>query len=186
MERAEIRKRFGIGDHEILCIYTGRFTEDKNPLLLAKAVATLRSAGDPYRGLFVGNGTQAGAIRQCDGCQINPFVPVTELPQFFRSADIGAWPTQESMSMLDAAACGLPIVVNDTLRAVERIEGNGLTYRLNDSDDLARVLLSLRSQEAREGLGRRGAVKMRDEFGWGRIAEQRMRDYQAALGRSKA
>ena len=58
---------------------------------------------------------------------VNPFIALSELPRFFRSADIGIWPTQEFMSMLDAAACGLPIVVNDTLKAVERIEGNGLT-----------------------------------------------------------
>ena len=45
--------------------------------------------------------------------------------------------------MLDAAACGLPVVVNDTLRATERINGNGLQYRLNDVDDLVRVLSTL-------------------------------------------
>ena len=79
--------------------------------------------------------------------------------------------------MLDAAACGLPIVVNDTLRAVERIEGNGLTYRLGDADDLVRVLLSLKSREVRDRLGQRGAEKMRTQFGWESIARQRMHEY---------
>ena len=35
-------------------------------------------------------------------------VPVRKLGGFFRAADIGVWPTQESTSMLDAAACALP------------------------------------------------------------------------------
>ena len=180
-ERARLRREFGFRDDEIVCIYTGRFTHEKNPLLLAQAIDKLCGIGEPYRGLFVGNGTQAESIRRCRGCSINPFVPVGELPRLFRSADIGVWPTQESMSMLDAAACGLPIVVNDTLKAIERVDGNGLTYRLNDRDDLIRALLSLRSRESRETLGQHGAEKMRTEFGWGTIAELQMADYEAAL-----
>ncbi len=85
------------------------------------------------------------------------------------------------MSMLDAATCGLPIVVNDTLKARERIEGNGVTYRLNDLDDLIRVILSLRSPELRRTLGCHGAEKMRSEFSWKSIAQRRLRDYKVAL-----
>ena len=85
--------------------------------------------------------------------------------------------------MLDAAACGLPIVVNDTLRAVERIRGNGVTYRLNDEDDLVRVLRDLAPPARRAALGAVGAQRMRDEFSWTALAAQRVRDYEEALGR---
>jgi glycosyltransferase involved in cell wall biosynthesis len=176
-DRLELRRKFGFADDQIICIYTGRFTTDKNPLLLAKAIDKLATADEPYRGLFVGNGVQLEEIQKCRNCTVHHFVPVTELARYFRASDIGVWPTQESMSMLDAAACGLPIVVNDTLRAVERIEGNGLTYRLGDADDLVRVLLSLKSREVRDRLGQRGADKMRTQFGWESIARQRMHEY---------
>jgi len=112
---------------------------------------------------------------------VHPFVNLRELPRFFRAADIGVWPTQESMSMLDATACGLPIVVNNTLTARERIEGNGLSYRLNDCEDLIRVLTSLRAPERRQELGRCGAEKIRRQFGWDSIAKFRLRGYEAAL-----
>src|SRR5262249_49494533 len=108
-DRNSLRQRLGFLDAEIVCVYSGRFTQDKNPLLLAKAVAELVRRGEPFRGLFVGNGVQAEAIREQPGCITHPFVPVQELAGFFRAAEIGVWPTQESMSMLDAAACGLPI-----------------------------------------------------------------------------
>lgn len=85
--------------------------------------------------------------------------------------------------MLDAAACGLPIVVNDTLRAVERIRGNGVTYRLNDEDDLVRVLRDLAPPARRAALGAVGAQRMRDEFSWTALAAQRVRDYEEVLGR---
>jgi glycosyltransferase involved in cell wall biosynthesis len=179
--RLELRQRLGFVESEIVCIYSGRFTVDKNPLLLAKAIAQLVRRGESFRGLFVGNGVQAQEISSCPGCIVHPYVPVQDLGKFFRAADIGAWPTQESMSMLDAAACGLPIVVNHTLAAKERIEGNGLIYRLNDVEDLIRVLLMLRDSQTRQHLGRVGALKMAHDFSWESIAKQRLRDYRFAL-----
>ena len=59
--------------------------------------------------------------------------------------------------MLDAAACGIPIIVNDTLRATERIDGNGITYRLNDVEDLAEKIRSLLDSTYRQQLGTTGA-----------------------------
>ena len=180
-ERRKTRVELGFEDHEIVCIYTGRFDENKNPLLLAKAVDRLTAMGESYRGLFVGNGVQVDAIRQQRNCCVHPFVSFSELPRFFRAADVGVWPTQETMSMIDAAACGLPIVINDTVSVTERIEGNGLSYRLNDCDDLIRILLSLRLPDRRQELGQCGAEKMRREFGWDSIAKTRLRSYDAAL-----
>jgi glycosyltransferase involved in cell wall biosynthesis len=112
---------------------------------------------------------------------VHPFVPVQNLASFFQAAEIGVWPTQESISMLDAAACGLPIIVNDTMAATERIDGNGLTYKLNDLDDLVRVLRGLRDAQIRRRLGECGARKMRQDFSWEIIAKRRLQDYQIAL-----
>jgi len=180
-DRFELRQHLGLSESEIVCIYSGRFSEDKNPLLLARAVSHLAGMGEPFRGLFVGNGEQADAIASCPACITHSFVPVQKLANFFRASDIGVWPTQESMSMLDAAACGLPIVVNDTMRASERIEGNGVNYKLNDLDDLIRVLLLLKNFATRQKMGFHGAQKMARDFSWETIARRRLLDYRAAL-----
>ena len=176
-----LRERLGLGQNEIACIYTGRFSEDKNPLLLAQAVAELANQGKPYRGLFVGNGKQGREIELCDGCTTHPFVPVQELADYYRAADVAVWPTQESLSMLDAAACGLPIVANDTITALERIEGNGIAYHLNNRRDLVRVLLQLADAGVRRALGSAGAQKVAREFSWSSIARRRLVDYTLAL-----
>jgi len=180
--RLELRRRLGFAESDIVCIYTGRFGEDKNPLLLAQSIAHLASNGQPFRGLFVGKGTQGHAIQVCAGCMTRPFVPVQELGDYYRAADVGVWPAQESLSMLDAAACGLPIVANDTVTAKERIEGNGLFYRLNDRENLIDVLLQLRDPQTRRRLGQFGAQKMERQFSWERMVQRRIQDYQAALG----
>ncbi len=44
-QRSAQRKAMGYTDEDIVCIYTGRFTKDKNPLLLAKAVDILAGSG---------------------------------------------------------------------------------------------------------------------------------------------
>jgi glycosyltransferase involved in cell wall biosynthesis len=181
IRRDELRGQLGFSDADIVCVYSGRFSADKNPLLLAKAVSRLHGMGESFKGLFMGGGEQATAIAEMPGCVAHPFVPFQELAKYFQASDIGVWPTQESMSMLDAAACGLTIVVNNTLVARERIDGNGVTYNLNDLDDLVRVLLSLRNPEKRRHLGSHGAEKMATTFSWETIARGRIADYKAVL-----
>lgn len=180
-ERPRLRRELGFADDDLVCIYTGQFTDAKNPLVLAQAIALLRSQGMSVRGLFIGNGPQNEAIAACDGCTVLPFRPHRELPPYYRAADIGVWPTQESMSMLDAAGCGLPIIVNDTLLAKERIEGNGIMYRLNDSDDLADKIRTLNDVARRVQLGNTGASRIAELFSWSAIARRRLADYEAAV-----
>jgi glycosyltransferase involved in cell wall biosynthesis len=180
-ERAALRASLGVADDELLCVYSGRFTKEKNPLILAQAVAKLRAAGHRVAALFVGNGPQESAISVCVGSILHPFAPFQELGTFYRAADVAVFPTQESMSMLDAAACGLPIIVNDTLQATERIDGNGITYRLNDVDDLVRAIDSLRDASRRQQLGSAGAQRMASQFSWTALARNRMAVYRQSL-----
>ena len=180
--RHALRERLGAGPDEVVFIYTGQFTEAKNPLLLAKAVESMHARGAKVRGWFLGGGAQFDAIAACRSSMALSFVPHRELADYYRAADVGVWPTQESTSMLDAAACGLPIVVNHTLQAVERIEGNGLTYQLNDQGALERVLSGLMDPNARKALGEAGARRMSELFSWEALVRRRVSDYAAALG----
>lgn len=179
--RNQTRERLGFRNGDIVCVYSGRFAEDKNPLLLARAIDRLARSGLTFRGLFIGEGLQASKIQECANCLVHPFVPVSELGNLYRAAEIGIWPRQESMSMLDAAACGLPIVVNDTITVRERIEGNGVVYDLDDLNDLVRVLGTLIDTTRRRSLGKAGSLKMAEIFSWEAIARRRIQDYQAAL-----
>ena len=79
--------------------------------------------------------------------------------------------------MIDAAACGLPIVISNRVQAVERVEGNGLTYNEPSSDDLANVLLKLKDAELRNKLGAYGVSKIQNHYSWDIIAKERISDY---------
>ena len=182
--RDERRRKLGFAASDVVCVYTGRFAEDKGPLVLAQAIDRLTAAGEPYRGLFVGSGTQSqvAAIQECRGCVIQPFVLPGELPPFYWAADIGVWPRQESTSQLDAAACGLPLILSDRVHVRERAEGNGVFYNENSVSSLCDAIRSLASPDLRRKLGECGAGKMEQSFSWNRIARERIKDYESVLG----
>ena len=81
-ERGVLRAELNVREGDHVAIYTGRLTDDKNPMLLAQAVAALRSSGQPWVGLFVGDGPQKDLIGSTDGCQVVGFVQHDELSQY--------------------------------------------------------------------------------------------------------
>lgn len=175
--RTALRETLGVAEAEILCIYTGRFSCDKNPLILAQTISRLSGLGLPFRGIFVGDGVQRGEIEGCGGCSVVPFVQHRELPAWYRAADIGIWPTQESTSMLDAASCGLPIVVSDRMGDANRIEGTGRSYQEGNPDDLAAVLQGLASREIRLELGVKARSKIVRDYSWIKSAQMMLAHY---------
>ena len=178
--RAAARQRLGFLDDDIVCVYSGRFHPDKDPRCLSVAVEMLHRKDKRFKSLIIGSGTQAEVeeIGGREGCVVHPFVPARQLPDLYRACEIGVWPRQESTSQLDAAACGLPIIISDNVQASERIDGNGLTYREGDANSLADRIASLADAAIRRRMGEAGARRMRDLFSWDAIAKQRLNEYQ--------
>jgi glycosyltransferase involved in cell wall biosynthesis len=175
------RAGLGLSKDDIVCIYTGRLSEDKNPLLLARAIDILSRQGRHFQGLFVGEGVQRSDIAACGNTQILPFVTHRRLAELYRLSDIAVWPAQESMSMLDAAASGLPLVVSNRIGESERVIGNGRSYIEGDAEDLARTLASLEDAEMRKAMGEAGRKKMATRFNWQSIAKVLEADFMAAV-----
>lgn len=182
--RDALRKAWASGEADVWCVYSGRITKDKGPLVLARAIGELRAAGEHFRGLFIGAGPRelTEEIARTPGCIVHPFVDVDALPSLYCACDIGVWPRQESTSQLDAAACGLPLVLSDRVRVTERVTGNGLTYREGDAADLARQLLALRDPAERLRRGEIGRRRMQKRFDWRILAAARLDEYRRARG----
>jgi glycosyltransferase involved in cell wall biosynthesis len=183
--RDRLRAELGFAPEDIVCVYSGKMTEAKNALIVARAVEQLRATGRPFRGLFIGEGVQRERIAQCPASVVVDFMPYRDLGRYYRAADVGVWPTIESTSMLDAAACALPLVVADVIYR-DHVEGNGRVYRTNDLDDMVRVLDELADAPLRAQLGAAGAAKMLERFNWQKIAAGRLRDFASRLPSSAA
>lgn len=179
--RERVRIGLSVGPDEILTIYTGRFSTDKNPLLLARAVELLRRAGRPVKAIFVGSGVQENEIKSIPGCTVLGFKKHIELAEIYRAADLGVWPSQESMSMLDAAASGLPLLVSNRMGEQDRILGNGATYREGDVNSLAEAVWSHNDSNLRRKMARVGRDKMLCSYSWKVHADARIAYYMNAL-----
>jgi glycosyltransferase involved in cell wall biosynthesis len=184
LERSALRRRLGFTEDDIVCVYTGRFARDKNPLLLAQAIDALHDRDPRFKGLFIGEGVQKGEIAACRNTAVVSFMTHRSLAEHYRASDIAVWPTQESMSMLDAAASGLPIVVSNNVGEKDRVNGNGRMYDENDVASLMGALSSLASREERQALGNVGRRKMLEGFNWKRYAKVVEADYDEALKRT--
>jgi glycosyltransferase involved in cell wall biosynthesis len=179
-QRNACRWALGYNDTDIVCVYTGRFTKDKNPLLLAKAIDFLSVKDARFHGLFIGEGAQREAIEATRNSKVEPFMTHNKLAEFYRAADVAVWPTQESMSMLDAAASGLPLIVSRNIGEYDRVDGNGRVFEENSVEDLIGVLGSFASKAVRLQYGLAGTAKMANKYSWLSVARAYEFDYLAA------
>jgi glycosyltransferase involved in cell wall biosynthesis len=81
------------------------------------------------------------------------------------------------MSQLDAAVCGLPLILSNKIKVFERVDGNGLLYEEGSHIDLANKLLMLQDAEKRKQMSIHGVKKIKDNFSWQIIAKNRIKDY---------
>jgi glycosyltransferase involved in cell wall biosynthesis len=183
--RKGLRESLGFLDDDIVCVYTGRFSADKNPVLLAKAIEILNEDVPCWKALFVGEGCQHAEIDKVKNVTVVPFMTHEKLAEFYRAVDIAVWPCQESMSMLDAASSGLPLVVSNRIGDRARVDGNGEFYEENNVTDMANVLRQLYSSELRMKYGESGRRKMEAQFSWLKIAAQLANDYYSVLEKVK-
>jgi glycosyltransferase involved in cell wall biosynthesis len=180
-----LRNELEVASDEIMCLFTGKLTNIKKVKLLANAVKELRHKNQKYRAVFFGDGPETDNLKKIEGAIVRSAISYKKLGNVYRAADIAVWPEGITTSTLDAAACGIPIIVNDQILANERYEGNGLTYRLGDIADLKRALLELKDPALRKKLGDEGARKMREEYSWDKLVQQRLDDYRAALANKR-
>ena len=179
--RTRLRQSLGYDSDDIVCIYTGRFSRDKNPLLLAKAIDALSQSDPRFKGLFVGNGVQKDEIAACRTARVIPFMSNQSLAEHYRAVDIAVWPFQESMSMLDAASSGLPVVGSNRIGEPDRVNGNGKMYEENSVESMIDVLRSFGSAEERLRFGDAGRRKMLAGFSWSDFAKVIESDFAAAV-----
>lgn len=171
IERNQERLKLGFDKEDFVAVYSGRFSEDKNPLILAKAIHLLQSKYPNIKGLFVGNGVQENQILSLKGCICHPFTDQNTLVKLYGISDVGVWPRQESTSMLDCLSCGVPIIVNDTVELKERVEGNGLYFKFDDAQNLAEQIENLYlNSELRAQFSNFGRNKVISHFSWEKYA----------------
>jgi glycosyltransferase involved in cell wall biosynthesis len=164
--------------------YLGRFVPQKGVELLTRVLDRLPARS--WRALFVGGGPLEGALRTWagrypDSARIVTDVPHDAVPPYLNAMDILAapsqttprWKEQLGRMLLEAMACGVPIVASDSGEIPHVVAGAGQIVSEADEAAWALALGALIDnphlrREARD----RGLTRAQDVYAWPRVAHQ--------------
>lgn len=158
--------------------FVGELREKKGQIPLQFAYAQVNKR-KPATLLIVGE-VRSGADEQAwaefrgaiPDCQVNVTgqIPHKDLPAYYSLMDVFVHPSlRDGMpnALLEAMACGLPVVATPVGGAVDVIQDgkNGVLARVNDADNLAeRILQLLDDAEKRAALGKNARESIIDRF----------------------
>ena len=163
---SSIRADLGLKHQDLLVLFVGKFTRNKNPLLLLRAFVEANIANTHL--LFVGSGllefTLQNATKQNDNIHVLPFQNQQEIPAFYQACDLFCLPSNHEtwgLSINEAMACGKAVLVSDGCGAAVDLvtRNNGKIFKQEDVADLAQKLKYFLNQPAKlEKAGRQAAV----------------------------
>lgn len=178
--RAIVRNKYKIRKNDVVFLYAGKIIPEKGVHLFVEGGIRLCSRHPNVKFMLVGGGYPAyierlgGRIRKSGFSNRFVFVnavPNEELYQFCNAADVGVWPLQCSISMVEAMSCGLPIIISEKSGTIERVnEGTGLLYRDGDVNDLHLKMEELLDRKRRKNMSK-NAEKYTEKLDWDIIAE---------------
>ncbi|PYI46879.1 MAG: histidinol-phosphatase [Verrucomicrobia bacterium] len=154
-------ERFGACNGEVRLLYVGRISREKDLDLLAAAYRRLRDEGLPVQLFIVGHGPYSNAFaKSLPEAFFTGYLTGSDLAAAYASADVFVFPsTTDTFGnvILEAQACGLPVVVSDSGGPKELVEdkANGLITKSHDVEDFTRAIRALVTDSAlRERMGK--------------------------------
>lgn len=155
--RKALARRMGIPDDRPLLLFVGRVDDSKRVMTLARAARLLLDMGHPLHVLVIGSGGRHKDVVRLLGPNVTApgGVPQTQLPVFYASADLFVFPSESDVSpnvVLEARACGLPVVVSARDGGAQFVRKSGEDGVLVDDPDpgaWARALAPLVADDAR-------------------------------------
>ena len=186
-EGANVRAQHGLlGKKVVICVT--RLVPIKNLPMMLEAIAQVRARRPDVVLVLVGEGPQQPVLEArardlgiADATRFIGYVPQTATPDWYRSSDVFALSSDFDNSpnvVLEAMACGLPIVATDVggLREYVTPPANGLLTPRGDASAFAAALLTYLDDDARaRETGRRNRHDAVTRFSWAVSAAQ-MRD----------
>lgn len=156
---AHLRK--GHGDFVLFCnrSWEPRYGVD----VLARAFVRAASENAAIRLILLNQGSQAGSIyeilrrgRVLDRVRIGGVIPLSSLPRWYRTADLFVSPSHvdgSSVSLMEALACGIPVLVSDIPANREWVQENSNGWLFPDGNATALAEKILAVFERRNVLG---------------------------------
>jgi len=108
------------------------------------------------------------------------FIPEKELPYYYNSADVFVFPSSLGLGLmlLDAMACGTPVIAGSTFDTPEYVEEAGLLVKPGDEEGLADALLMVLIDNKLKTTLSLKAIHQARKFSWEKTANETLKVYQ--------
>lgn len=150
ISKGELRKQYGIGPNDFVCLYIARYTQDKNHRFLIKSVKEIQEYIPKIKILFVGDGEEMVACRELakklgvdksvifTGFQLN-------ITDYLHMSDVGVSPSVcegLGLGLVEEMCFALPVVASRVRGHRDLITHgeNGLLYKLDDTQEFIKNL----------------------------------------------
>lgn len=185
------KKKLGINEDDLLIITTGKLNNQKKIELLIKAFANMHS--ERTKLLILGSGSTeyiekiinlVKTLKIKHKVIFKDFVPNNELPLYYNTADIGIWPGSCSITIIEALATGLSIIIPKEELAYKILFENdaAIGFEKGNISSLSKKISKLKNdKEYREYLSQNGLKLVQNSLSWEKIAKDHIDLYQKYL-----
>jgi glycosyltransferase involved in cell wall biosynthesis len=174
--------------------YVGRLVEEKGVDLLLEALSGLEGM---WRTYIQGSGPAQEALQDqardlgLAGCvTFDGWIPSTQMPGYYQQLDAVVvpsrtrpnWKEQFGRVLVEAMACGVPVIGSDSGEIPNVIGDAGLVFPEGDAEALrAHLTRLLRDLDLRADLAQRGRERVLAHYTQAQVASQTYEVYQAVL-----
>jgi glycosyltransferase involved in cell wall biosynthesis len=196
--RGSWRRRLGVGERPLV-LFVGRLHPVKGLEILLDAFARLRATLPETRLMIVGpsNDEYGPRLQAQVAREHSAFVHFvghlegSELLQAYVDADVFALPSHSEsfgMTVAEAMACGIPVVISDQVRIQNDVAGAGagIVTRRDASEVEAAVRRLLGNHAARRDMGAAGRRLAKEQYSWGQLTGRYDDEYERVIARTLA
>lgn len=183
--REETRHALGWSGEGPIVGFVGRLVPEKGVYVLMRALSRVQA---PWRALFVGAGPLEAELRSWGRryggrVRVETGVAHDRVPAYLNAMDLlcapsrttPRWREQFGRMLIEAFACGVPVVASDSGEIPHVVGDAGVIVAEGEEEAWVSALDSMLIDEAaRAELGRRGRARAESAFAWPIVARQHL------------
>lgn len=186
--RQLFRDKLGVMENELLIITSGKLDEDKDITYLLDAFLELEY-NERYFLLIIGNGTleyMKKLKQRVKNCNIPEriifidFLKNQDLNKYYNAADIGIWPGNHSIGVIEAIATGLAVIVPESDIGYRILFQNkaAIGFKRRNIKSLQNSIEILSRKKERDEIRKYGLSLISNILSWTNIAKKSIEYYQ--------